>query len=107
VRALRPGGRHRPFRGFKDLAGNDNAERPGDLLHDRQRAGLVNAPIAPEALYVGRVGAEPSLSVVDLDGFGFGTGDPAWDPACAWKEGNSNARNDPNVLFMSPKLIPR
>jgi hypothetical protein len=34
--------------------------------------GLVNAPVAPEALYVGRAGG---VSVIDLNGFGQGTGD--------------------------------
>src|SRR4030095_14920409 len=32
----------------------------------------VNAPVAPEAIYVGREGG---LSIVDLDGFGEGTGE--------------------------------
>lgn len=34
--------------------------------------GLVNAPVAPEAIYIGRAG---SVSVIDLNGFGQGTGD--------------------------------
>ncbi len=42
-----------------------------------QGTGLVNAPVAPEAIYVGMGGAEPGLSVIDLNGFGQGTGDPA------------------------------
>ena len=37
--------------------------------------GLVNAPVAPEAIYVGIGGAEPGVSVIDLHGFGQGTGD--------------------------------
>ncbi len=37
--------------------------------------GLVNAPVAPEAIYVGIGGAEPGVSVIDLNGFGQGTGD--------------------------------
>ncbi|MAD34433.1 MAG: hypothetical protein CMJ88_11865, partial [Planctomycetes bacterium] len=37
--------------------------------------GLVNAPVAPEAVYVGIGGAEPGVSVIDLHGFGQGTGD--------------------------------
>ncbi len=39
--------------------------------------GLVNAPVAPEAIYIGRGGAEPGVSVLDLNGFGQGTGDIA------------------------------
>lgn len=41
-----------------------------------QGPGLVNAPVAPEAIYVGIGGAEPGVSVIDLNGFGQGTGDP-------------------------------
>lgn len=37
--------------------------------------GIVNAPVAPEAIYVGIGGAEPGVSVIDLNGFGQGTGD--------------------------------
>jgi hypothetical protein len=38
--------------------------------------GLVNAPVAPEAIYIGIGGAQPGVSVLDLHGFGQGTGDP-------------------------------
>lgn len=38
--------------------------------------GIVNAPVAPEAIYIGIGGAEPGVSVIDLNGFGQGTGDP-------------------------------
>jgi len=37
--------------------------------------GIVNAPVAPEAIYVGIGGAAPGVSVIDLNGFGQGTGD--------------------------------
>ncbi|MCA8952130.1 MAG: Ig-like domain-containing protein [Planctomycetes bacterium] len=37
--------------------------------------GIVNAPVAPEAVYVGIGGATPGVSVIDLNGFGQGTGD--------------------------------
>lgn len=37
--------------------------------------GLVNAPVAPEAIYIGRGGSSPGVSVLDLNGFGQGTGD--------------------------------
>ena len=36
--------------------------------------GIVNAPVAPEAIYVGIGGAEPGVGVIDLNGFGQGTG---------------------------------
>ena len=37
--------------------------------------GIVNAPVAPECIYVGVGGAESGVSVIDLNGFGQGTGD--------------------------------
>ncbi|MBK8096433.1 MAG: hypothetical protein IPK26_04955 [Planctomycetes bacterium] len=37
--------------------------------------GIVNAPVAPEAIYVGIGGATPGVGVIDLNGFGQGTGD--------------------------------
>ena len=37
--------------------------------------GLVNAPVAPEAIYVGRSGVNAGVSVIDLNGAGQGTGD--------------------------------
>lgn len=37
--------------------------------------GIINAPVAPEAIYVGIGGAQPGVSVIDLNGFGQGTGD--------------------------------
>lgn len=37
--------------------------------------GIVNAPVSPEAIYVGVGGPQPGISVIDLNGFGQGTGD--------------------------------
>jgi len=37
--------------------------------------GIVNAPVAPEAVYVGIGGAAPGVAVIDMNGFGQGTGD--------------------------------
>jgi len=37
--------------------------------------GIVNAPVAPEAVYLGIGGSTPGIAVVDLNGFGQGTGD--------------------------------
>jgi len=37
--------------------------------------GIINAPVAPEAIYIGVGGSEPGVSVIDLNGFGQGTGD--------------------------------
>ena len=38
-------------------------------------SGITNAPVAPEAIYVGLGGETPGVSVIDLNGFGQGTGD--------------------------------
>ena len=38
--------------------------------------GLVNAPVGADAIYVGVGGDEPGVAVIDLNGFGQGTGDP-------------------------------
>jgi len=37
--------------------------------------GLINAPVSPEAIYIGIGGAQPGVSVIDMNGFGQGTGD--------------------------------
>ena len=39
--------------------------------------GLVNAPVAPDVIYVGRLDPQSGISVIDLNGFGQGTGDLA------------------------------
>jgi hypothetical protein len=39
--------------------------------------GIVNAPVAPDAVYIGIGGSSPGVSVLDLNGFGNGTGDLA------------------------------
>ncbi len=56
--------------------------------------GLVNAPVAPEAIYVGRSGSNPGLSVIDMNGFGQGTGDLA----------TSNFPN--NLNLKNPGVVP-
>jgi hypothetical protein len=68
---------------------------------------LVNAPVAPDAIYVARTDANPSLSVVDLNGFGQGTGNPAFDFTYqTFAQGNSNFPNNPNVKFQGALLFP-
>ena len=70
-------------------------------------AQIVNAPVAPEAIYVVRAGSSAGLSVIDLDGFGQGTGNPAFDPTYqTFPEGNSNFPNDPNVKLQGSLLVP-
>ncbi|MEC7583446.1 MAG: hypothetical protein VYE77_03950 [Planctomycetota bacterium] len=40
-----------------------------------QGPGVINSPVAPEAIYIGVGGADPGVAVIDLNGFGQGTGD--------------------------------
>jgi len=56
--------------------------------------GLVNAPVAPEAIYIGRGGSEPGVSVIDLNGFGQGTGDLAKSQDPNYRQG---FKRNPNI----------
>ncbi|MFT5286094.1 MAG: hypothetical protein ACI8TQ_002262, partial [Planctomycetota bacterium] len=67
--------------------------------------GLVNAPVTPDAIFVGRAGSLPGISLIDLNGFGQGTGNPAYDPLNPIMKGNSNFPNNPN-LIQAGSLIP-
>ncbi len=60
--------------------------------------GFVNAPVAPQAIYVGRGGSSTGVSIIDLNGFGQGTGDPA----------TSHFPKNPNVGApgVIPNLVP-
>ena len=69
--------------------------------------GLVNAPVAPDAIYVGRTGATPGISVIDLNGFGQGTGNPNFDFTYqTFAKGNTNFPNNPNLIQYGPNLHP-
>lgn len=69
--------------------------------------GLVNAPVAPDAVYVARGGAEPGVSVIDLNGFGQSTGNPIFDPGFEiFQEGWSNFPNNPNVKLQGSQIRP-
>ena len=60
------------------LVGCDRRSDPGPIAEPAEAvldgSPDVNAPVAPEAIYVGRAGG---LSIVDLNGFGQGTGNLA------------------------------
>ncbi|MCP5021578.1 MAG: hypothetical protein GY930_07350, partial [bacterium] len=58
--------------------------------------GLANAPVLPDAIYIWRTGAEPGLSVIDLNGYGQGTGNPTHTNGIA-REGESKFPFNPNV----------
>ena len=56
----------------------------------------VNVPVLPDAILVGRLGAVPGISVLDLNGFGQSTGTPIFTDG-AFLEGESNFPNNPNL----------
>ncbi len=91
---------------FQDLNGNPNSLAPRTSFKTREGTGIVNAPVVPDAIYLGRTGANPGLSVVDLYGFGQGTGNPTYDQLNPIQPGNSNFPNSPNVAVLGTSLIP-
>ena len=90
---------------FADLSGNTNTLSGTSSFRTGEGPGLVNAPITPDVIYAGRSGVANSLSVIDLNGFGGGTGNPTWEYQ-NYAQGNSNFPNDPNVFFQGSQLLP-
>jgi hypothetical protein len=92
---------------FIDLAPVPNTNLVGATtsFSTGEGPGLVNAPVSPDTIYVGRAGAIPGVSVIDLNGFGQGTGNPTFD-AAHLEEGNSNFPNNPNVRLQGSVLRP-
>jgi len=67
----------------------------------------VNAPVAPDAIYIGRVFPNAALSVIDLNGFGQSTGDPNFDFSYqTFPEGWSKFPLNPNLIQYGPTLFP-
>jgi hypothetical protein len=98
---------------FQDLSthgpnggGMRNTLGPSSSFTTREGPGLVNAPVTPDALYIGRGGSKPGISVIDLNGYGQGTGNPIYDRNEPIKQGNSNFPNNPNVALQGALLIP-
>ncbi|MEZ6016630.1 MAG: beta-propeller fold lactonase family protein [Planctomycetota bacterium] len=72
----------------EDLASNPDPNNAGQSIPNTnllgtttffetgEGPGIVNAPVLPDVIYVARLGALPGLSVLDLNGFGGGTGLP-------------------------------
>ena len=90
-----------------DLAGNTNSLAATTDFTTGEGPGIVNAPVAPEAVVVGRVGAAPGLSVLDLNGFGQSTGDPRFDFSYqTFPKGWSNFPNNPNLIQYGPTMYP-
>jgi hypothetical protein len=91
---------------WADLSAVKNAIGFDSSFSTREGTGLVNAPVTPDAIYVGRGGATPGVSVVDLNGFGGGTGNPTFDTLDPIEEGNTNFPNNLNVKVLGSSLTP-
>lgn len=84
----------------QQISANLNLRTPAVVWTVGEGPGLVNAPVAPSVIYVGRVGGEPGVSVIDLYGFGQSTGDPSLDnPA------TPNVRDPGNHFIDNPNLV--
>lgn len=92
---------------FTDLAGNFNAQPASTFFVTGEGPGIINAPVSPEAIYVGIAGVQPGISVIDLNGFGQATGNPTFTPDSAFLiEGETNFPNNPNVRLQGALLKP-
>jgi hypothetical protein len=87
-------------------AGNKNTLGASTFFFTGEGPGLVNAPVTPGVIIVGRNGATPGLSVIDLNGFGQGCGNPTWIDYYTFAKGNTNFPNNPNLRFQSSQLKP-
>jgi len=90
----------------RDMADNTNQGAASTFFVTGEGPGIVNAPVVPDAIYAGRGGGNPSLSLIDLNGFGGGTGNPTYDPQNPIVEGNSNFPNNMNVSFQGGLMRP-
>src|SRR5262245_56786684 len=70
------------------------------------QSAVTNAPVAPDTIYLGRLARGGGISIVDLNGFGAGTGDPTFLAATPTVEGNSNYPNNPTLALQGALLIP-
>lgn len=69
--------------------------------------GIVNAPVLPDVVYLSRIGSQPGISVLDLNGFGGGSGLP--NPEQLIERDLSKYPFNPNVaqnLNIRPPLTP-
>ena len=75
---------------LRDLAQNPDPTQPGATIANKnllaaatffttgEGPGLVNAPVMPDTILLGRSGSTPGISVLDLNGFGQSTGNPSY-----------------------------
>jgi hypothetical protein len=91
----------------RDFASNPNTISASSDFTTGEGPGIVNAPVVPDVIYVGRVGATPGISVIDLNGFGQSTGDPQFDFSYqTFPKGWSNFPNNPNLIQYGPTMFP-
>ncbi len=92
----------------KDLRDNATTLPANTNFTTGEGPGLVNAPVAPDVIYAIRQGDKPGISVIDLNGFGQGTGNPTFDFSyTSFPKGNTNFPNNPNVRLQGSALIPK
>ncbi len=90
---------------LEDLDANANLLAAASFFVTGAGPGLVNAPVAPDAILVGLASPEGGLSVIDLNGFGASTGSPRYDfSQTAPVQADSNYPDNPNVRFQGTQL---
>ena len=92
-----------------DLVANANTSPAQTQFVTAEGPGLSNVPVTPDVIYVTRnAGAVPGLSVIDLNGFGQGTGNPTFNSQ-VMIEGNTHFPYNPNLIqgsLLRPPLAP-
>lgn len=83
---------------------NFNTRGANTFFETAEGVGIVNTPVAPDVIFVGRSGANAGLSVVDLNGFGQSTGNPVSSMPFPL-EGESRFPYDLNVT-LNPGIRP-
>jgi YVTN family beta-propeller protein len=91
---------------LEDFSGNLNSGAFSTFFETGSGLPYANIPVAPDVIYIARTGSQPTVSVLDLNGFGAGTGNPNYDQLNPVVEGNSNFRNNPNLVFQGGQLFP-
>jgi len=88
--------------------GNVNTLPASTSFTTGEGPGIVNAPVSPDVIYAVRKGANPGISVIDLNGFGQGTGNPTFDfTYTSFPKGNSNFPNNPNLKLQGQAIRPQ
>ncbi len=86
---------------------NLNTRGAETFFETGEGAGVVNAPVSPDTIYVGRSGSNAGISILDLNGFGQSTGNPISSSPYPL-EGESRFPYDPNVTenpMIRPPLV--